>query len=438
MVDRLSALVKKEFIQIRRDRRTLGISLIVPVLWLILFGYAATFDVKNIPIAVQDQADNARSRELVVGLQATDRFTFATPVTDRQDLEDRIKRGDIVVGLIIPKGFGEVSAASSGGGAGTGGGGGSAGDGATGGSAGSGSSAVGSGTNAPQAPVEILMDGSQLFSATTAIRFLQAEAAKVQAEAIQAAFEQAAKTPTIQVPPATPTAVAGVIQQILAQFRPALPAAPPAPKIETLYNPDLSSVNFMIPALLGMVVMFMTTFLTAMAIVRERENGTLEQIAITPIRSVELMLGKIIPYAIIGLVDFWLVLAAAVYIFKIPFVGNVWIFFALALFFEAATLSVGLLISTIAQNQPQAMQMAILYMFPQFALSGLIFPLSAMPSWLRWVSVAFPLTFFAPISRGMFLKGIGLEILWPQALALVGFALFLVVLASVQFRRRLG
>ena len=430
MIDRLSALVKKEFIQIRRDRRTLGISLIVPVLWLVLFGYAATFDVKNIPVAVQDEAANARSKELVAGLQGTDRFTFAAPATGRPDLEDRIKRGDIVVGLIIPKGFGEVAAASSGTGASNG-----AGPNAGGGAGAGAGAGV---TPATQAPVEILMDGSQLFSATTAIRFLQAEAAKVQAEAIRDAFEQATKVPTIQLPPTVPAAVAGAIQGILAQLKPTLPAAPPAPKVETFYNPDLSSVNFMIPALLGMVVMFMTTFLTAMAIVRERENGTLEQIAITPIRSVELMLGKIIPYAIIGLVDFWLVLAAAVYIFKIPFVGNVWIFFALALFFEAATLSVGLLISTIAQNQPQAMQMAILYMFPQFALSGLIFPLSAMPSWLRWVSVAFPLTFFAPISRGMFLKGVGLEILWPQALALVGFALFLVVLASVQFRRRLG
>lgn len=429
MPDRLSALVKKEFIQIRRDRRTLGISLIVPVLWLVLFGYAATFDVKHIPIAVQDQAANARSRELVTGLEATDRFTFAAPATGRKDLVERIKRGEIVVGLVIPRGFGESGSGT----AGTGGMGGMGGMGGTGGTG-----AAGSGLEVSPAPVEIIMDGSQLFSATTAIRFLQAEAAKVQADAIRAAFEQAAKAPTIQLPPGVPAAVAPVLQQIIGQFKPALPSAPPAPKVETLYNPDLSSVNFMIPALLGMVVMFMTTFLSAMSIVRERENGTMEQIAITPIRSMELMLGKIIPYAIIGLVDFWLVLAAAVYIFKIPFAGNLGIFFVLALFFEAATLAVGLLISTVAQNQPQAMQMALIYMFPQFALSGLIFPLSAMPQWLRWISVIFPLTYFAPISRGMFLKGIGLEILWPQAVALVAFAFLLVIVASVQFKRRLG
>ncbi len=208
-------------------------------------------------------------------------------------------------------------------------------------------------------------------------------------------------------------------------------------KTEILYNPDLRSANSMIPGLVGVVMVFIATIMTAVGVVRERERGTLEQLLVTPLSSTELMVGKIAPYVLISLVDLVIVVVAGVFIFDVPFAGNPWLLFGLSFIFLVACLGVGLLVSTVSQTQQQAMQMAVFALLPQILLSGFIFPLTAIPWGVRWIAYLLPLTYFLPISRGIFVKDLGMAYLWPYAVILVGYAVFVVAVAAWRFRRRL-
>ncbi|PZN07151.1 MAG: hypothetical protein DIU69_12135, partial [Bacillota bacterium] len=208
-----------------------------------------------------------------------------------------------------------------------------------------------------------------------------------------------------------------------------------APDVEILYNPDLESAPVMIPGLLGMVTMLATTLLVALGIVREREYGTLEQLAVTPIRPFELILGKLLPYILLAAVDFVLVLAAGLYLFGLEPAGSLALFSALTLLFLLSTVGLGVLVSTVSQNQQQAMQLAFFVMFPQILISGLIFPISSMPRAIQWISTVLPFTYFVPIARGIFLKGQGLDVLWPQAAVLAGYGALLIAVATVRLRR---
>jgi len=207
---------------------------------------------------------------------------------------------------------------------------------------------------------------------------------------------------------------------------------------KTLFNPELRSANVMIPGLTGMVILFITSMMTALGIVREKEHGTLEQIVVSPITSLELMIGKLVPYTLIGLFDFALVMAAGIFVFDVPFAGNMSLFVGFALLFLLSTLGLGLLVSTMAQNQQQAIQMSMFMVFPQFLVSGLIFPLSAMPVAIRYLAYLFPLTYFMPLARGMFLKGVGLDVLYLPATLLGIYGIAMIAFASLRFRKRLG
>jgi ABC-2 type transport system permease protein len=194
----------------------------------------------------------------------------------------------------------------------------------------------------------------------------------------------------------------------------------------------------MIPGLLGLVVMFMTTLMTAMGVVREREYGTMEQLVVTPIKPVELMLGKLLPYFLVGVVDFTLVYISGKYLFNLTFMGNLPVFLLLSLLLVFTTLGLGLLISTVAQNQQQAMQLAIFVVIPQILLSGLIFPLSSLPKPIQWIAYLLPFTHYVPIARGMFIKGQEFALVWKSAAVLAAYAVVVVTLASLRFRKRIA
>jgi len=354
---RLLSLMGKEFIQIKRDRRTLGMMIFVPVLWLLLFGYAMSFDVRDISTGIVGGSENPTVRMVARVLGGSDYFDvsgeqFAT----RADVEEAIRLGDISMGVIPPQTDGT--------------------------------------------PGTLLVDGSNLFEAQTAARQLQ------------------------------------MIAQGLADQQGGATAMPFETKI--LYNPDLRSANAMIPGLVGLVMVLIATIMTAMGVVRERERGTLEQLMVTPLSSTELMIGKIAPYLVISLVDFVIVLVAGVFIFDVPFAGSPLLLFGLSLIFLVACLGMGLLVSTVSQTQQQAMQMAVFTLLPQILLSGFIFPLNAITWGVRWIAYLFPLTYFLPICRGIFVKDLGIADVWPYALILVGYAVAVVVFAAWRFRRRLA
>jgi ABC-2 type transport system permease protein len=353
---RLLSLTKKEFIQIKRDRRTLGMMIVVPFIWLLIFGYAASFDVQHISTGVVGGPGYPMAPMVRTLLGSSQYFDVAAEqFATKADLEEAIRTGRISIGIIPPQTDGT--------------------------------------------PGTLVVDGSNLFTSQTAVRQLQALA-----QGLAAQQGQALSMPF---------------------------------KTEILYNPDLRSANSMIPGLVGVVMVFIATIMTAVGVVRERERGTLEQLLVTPLSSTELMVGKIAPYVLISLVDLVIVVVAGVFIFDVPFAGNPWLLFGLSFIFLVACLGVGLLVSTVSQTQQQAMQMAVFALLPQILLSGFIFPLTAIPWGVRWIAYLLPLTYFLPISRGIFVKDLGMAYLWPYAVILAGYAVLVVAVAAWRFRRRL-
>lgn len=477
MWQRLWSLARKEFIQIRRDKRTLGMMIVLPLLWLMIFGYAFSFDVSGVTVAVIDQSGTEVGATLAGAIRGYEKFTPVTPADPTEaGVRAMMHRDELGMAVFIPPGFGDLDV-----------------------------------DPAPQ--MQVLVDGSELFTAQAAARLLQPAMEPVQDEIqdlieaqvradmqarieaemaartaaararadeimadkkaeVQAEMEaqlaeqvaerqQQAEAMLAQAPPLVRQMLEPKLAEMMAA--PELPdlefsvpddlietpdfdsldIAPPQtpkliPQMEILYNPDLKSANVMIPGLLGMVTMFMSTVMTALGVVREREHGTLEQLVVTPIRPAELMVGKVLPYAVVAAGDFLLVLVVGSWLFDLEFAGNLPLFLALTLLFLLATLGMGLLISTVAQNQQQAMQLALFSVMPQMVLSGLIFPLSSMPQIIQYVAYLFPFTYFVPIARGMFIKGQGLDLLWLPALVVGLYSVAMLAIASVQFRKRLG
>jgi ABC-2 type transport system permease protein len=353
VLKRLASIIVKEFIQIRRDRRTLVMMVAIPVLWIVIFGYAATFDVKNIPAVVAVPAGSPTAALVASRLDASPYFDVVEtgPLSDAQ-LEAAVREHRASVAIRPP---------------------------------------------GPNTPGLLIADGSDLFTAQAAARQIQT--------LVQSFAQQSGAATYVQT--------------------------------KVLYNPDLRSVNYMIPGLVGVVMVFIATLMTAVAIVRERERGTLEQLLVTPIGPMELMLGKIVPYMVIAFLDFLLVMGCGVFIFHVPFAGNPGLLMLLSFAFLFVCLGLGLLVSTVSQTQQQAMQMAVFTLLPQILLSGFIFPLAAIPWPVRWIAYAAPLTYFLPIARGTFLRGEGIGSLWLWAVILIAYAIVIVTLAAWRFRRKL-
>src|SRR6266545_1368978 len=353
----------------RRDRLTLGIMVGIPVIQLLMFGYAIQTDVRHIPTVVLDQSRTPESRDLVAAFQNTGNFRIVAYVDGRPALDAAIARGDAQAGIVVPYDFPRDLARGR------------------------------------TATVQVIVDASDPLSSQAAIQ-AAAGVAQVRNLAILGA---AAGRP---LPP------------IEARVRPR-------------YNPGLRSPNYIVPGLVGVILTLTMVLVTAMAIVRERERGTLEQLIVTPITRPELMLGKIAPYVGVGLVQMSAVLFLGRFVFDVPLTGNVLLLYGVALIFVVASLSLGLFISTLVRTQQQAMQVSFFFVLPNILLSGFMFPRQAMPLVFQWLGALLPLTHFLKVLRGILLKGVGVTELWQEMLILALFAVGLIALAVRRFRKTL-
>src|SRR6266704_3416927 len=343
------AMIVKEFRQLRRDRRTLAMMIVMPVVLLIVFGYAASFDVTTVPtVAAGPQAARAAN---LIGKPFD--LVNTQPSEGRAWAEQQLRDGHAAVAVVTGSGHPEV-----------------------------------------------LIDGSQLFTAKASIAALSA-AASVHAQA------------------GPPGSQAG---------------STAAPEVTVLYNPGLGTSDIMIPGLAGVVLVFVGTIITSLGVVRERQSGTLEQLAVMPLRPRDVFLGKIVPYFLVAAVDLAIVLGVGIAIFGVPFRGNPAVFGLGALLFLFVTLGIGVLILSVSQNQGQAIQLAVMTLLPQVLLSGLIFPLSSIAAGVRWIAYFLPLTYFNHISRGVMLRAEPITALWQPFVFLALLGAIVVTGATLRFR----
>lgn len=375
MWNRLSSLVRKEFIQIIRDPRTLAMTFIMPVVMMFLLGYAATNDVRNIALVVLDRDQTPASRRLIDAYRVADYFTIAQPVGSEEELRELIDRNAARAGLIIPPGYGRDLAGWQ------------------------------------SAQVAFILDGSDPTVAGTALAAAQL-------------IGQSLSTQTS-------------IERMEARGQTVVTQAPIDVRTQVWFNPGLISSYYMVPAMIGIILQYLTTMLTATSIVRERERGTIEQLIVTPLRSWELIVGKLVPYVLVAFLNTIEVLTIGVILFHVPINGDLLLLLALTALFLVTTLGIGLLISSIANTQQEAMLTTMFTLLPSIFLSGFFFPLAAMPVWLQVLSYAIPLRYFLIIVRGIVLKGVGLSALWPEVVALSIFAFVVMSAAVSRFRKSL-
>jgi len=376
MLQRIFAIIQKEFSQTLRDRTTLGIMLTMPLLQLILFGYAINTNVSHIPTVVADQSLDHASQAYLDAMVNSGYFNIVESASDQIGATQAIDAGTARVGIVIPPDFAAH-------------------------------------VQRGDAQVLILVDGSDLFTSQSANAFAGIIG---QEYAIKIVLDQVAKAGTL--------ASAIVFPAVNALLR-------------VLYNPDMKDLWFIIPGMAAMLLQTQSLVLTAAAVVREREVGTIEQILVTPIRPIELMIGKIVPYVIIAMLNMLTVIGIGVFWFGVPFQGSFWLFISLSLMYVFSGLGLGLLISSISQNQRQAQQLMMLFMMVSLLLGGFIFPRYTMPAVVRVIGNLFPITYFVPIARGIITKGIGFSNLTGPVLALAVYILVVISLAAFTFRKRL-
>lgn len=372
---RLLAVIKKEILQIRRDRASLAIAFALPLMMLILFGYAVTTDVEHISLVVMDLDKTRESRSLADVFRESGYFNTDFYVTGYTEMKTLIDGGEASASLVIPRGY--ATSLSRG----------------------------------EEAQIQFFVDGSDPLVARTALNTAQILA---QVQSMRLKNDAAAKA-----------GLAGKIK-VGVDFRPGV-----------WYNPEMKSVKFNIPGLIGLIMQNITVMLTAFALVRERERGTLEQLIVTPVKPAELIVGKLVPYIMIALVDVTAVLLVGIFWFNVPVAGSIPLLMAISFLFLLGALGIGLFISTVAKTQLQAMQMTMALILPSVLLSGFMFPRDAMPMIIQWIGYAFPITYFLEILRGIILKGVDLEYLWRQTLILAIFGVGILALASLRFRKKL-
>jgi ABC-2 type transport system permease protein len=373
---RMLSIAWKELIQVRRDRLTVGMMVGIPVIQLLLFGYAINTDVRNMATVIYDQDQSAESRGFVRRMEATGFYRVVGYVESYEDIGVALRSREAMVALVVPPRFGaEIEAGRT-------------------------------------VQLQLVVDGSD---------------PQVVASATDTAMSLAAvRSSTLMV------------EQLsrLGQSK-AVPSQIIAMEPTTWYNPDLRTAVFIVPGLVGVILTMTMVMFTAMAIARERERGTLEQLIVSPIRRFELTLGKILPYIAVGYLQMTLVLLVGSLVFDVPVVGSLPLLYGLSVFFIAANLALGLFFSTLAKTQQQAMQMSFFFLLPNILLSGFMFPWEAMPALARWLSLALPLTHYLRVIRGITLKGASFMELRYELFWLVGLVLALTVIASLRFRTKL-
>jgi ABC-2 type transport system permease protein len=371
---RLFHLVRKELLELRQDPRLFGIVIMAPIIQLTVLGYAATTDVKDIPLVIVDADRSAESGRLIARFEASDNFKIVGLLDSTSGIDPWLDKGDAWMALGIPAGYGLRLASGD-----------------------------------PVA-LQVVADGTDSNSTTVALGYAN-------------------------------NLVSGYAQDLSRERSPP-PGAPRGSinaEIRVWFNPRLISRDFMIPGIVAMLLLVVTTNLSAMAIVREKEVGTLEQLNVTPLARWELILGKLLPYALIGMLDVVLVLIVAIYWFEVPMLGSIALLFAMSGVYLLSTLGLGLFISSISNTQQQAMMTTtFFFLTPMIYLSGFVFPIENMPGWIQPFTYLIPLRYFLVMVRGIFLKGVGLETLWPQALALLAWGCGVIVLATLRSSKRLG
>jgi len=374
MNSRLLSIIRKEFIQIFRDPRTLALILVMPIIQLFLLGYAATTNVKNVPIAVWDQSRSPESRSLLDSFRAADYFTISFEVYSQEEIQTLVEQGDVRGALVIPPDYARTLLEGN-------------------------------------AQVSMILDGSDATVGSTALSTARLIG---QSHSIKVLTEQAAR-----------------------QGRAAAVQPPLDVRTQVWYNPDLRSAYFMIPGVIGMVLYAIMAMLTATAVVRERERGTIEQLIVTPIRSWELIVGKVMPYVILGFFDLAEVLLIGYFWFDVPIRSNLFLVVGTAGLLLLSSLGIGLFASTIANTQQEALLTVFVTILPGVFISGFLFPLEAMPKFLQIVSYAIPLRYYLVIVRSLLLKGVGFAALQNEIISLALFGVIIMGAAALRFRKRL-
>lgn len=376
MLARLKQLLIKEFIQVFRDKRTRFVLLGPPIIQMLIFGYAATFEIRHVATVVLDLDHSQESRDLISRFTSSPYFDVQHQLTDSRQVEDLIDRGKATVALKINPGFAEKL------------------------------------RKGQTAPLQVIVDATNSNTALIASGYINQ---------IALGFAR-----TYQ-------------QDRINRISPQLSERIPSVQLEQRpwYNPELRSRWFFVPGIVGSLTLVLVVNLTAFAVVREREIGTLEQIMVTPIRPAEFILGKTLPFFLIGLLDVSLIAVVGTLWFQVPFRGQISVLVIGAVLFLLCMLGVGLLISTVSATQQQALVTSFFFIMPAVTFSGFGFPINTMPQWLQYLTYASPLRYFLVVLRGTYLKGVGLDILWPQMLAMAALGLGLLAMAVLRFHKAL-
>jgi ABC-2 type transport system permease protein len=376
MLGRLKQMLIKEFIQVFRDKRTRFILIIPPIIQMLVFGYAATYEIRHVPTVVLDLDHSQESRELVSLFETSQYFNVQRQLTDSRQLGDLIEQGKTTIGLEIDAGFARKL------------------------------------RKGETAPLQVIVDATNSNTALIASGYVS------------------------QI---TRGYATNYQKDRIGRIAPQLIEAMPSVELEPRpwYNPNLSSRWFFVPGVIGSLTLVLVVTLTAFAVVREREIGTLEQIMVTPIRPAEFILGKTLPFFLIGLFDVSLIAAVGTLWFQVPFRGHISVLLTGSVLFIICMLGVGLLISTVSSTQQQAMVTSFFFIMPAVAFSGFGFPISTMPQWMQALTYLVPLRYFLVVLRGTYLKGIGMAILWPQMAAMAGLGIALLTVSILRFHKAL-
>jgi ABC-2 type transport system permease protein len=373
---RLRAVARKEALHLRRDPRSLGLAIGIPMLMIILFGYALTLDVDHVPLVVWDQSGTARSREFVAQFTASRYFDFRGAVAHEPELQRAIDRRDALLALVIPPDFAARLDAGR------------------------------------AAEVSAVIDGSDSNTAAIVLGY---------AQAVTGTFNQRL----------------ALAQVLRTTGRPAAPPLDLRPRV--WFNADLESKNFIIPGLIAVIMGLIAALLTSLTVAREWERGTMEQLISTPVKASELIIGKLVPYFVVGMLDVLIAVLMAVFLFHVPLRGSVTLLFATAALFIVGTLAQGILISVLARGQLLASQIAMVSTFlPAFLLSGFMFAISNMPPVVQAITYIVPARYFVSLVKGIYLRGVGLAVLWPDVVFLAVFAAVVLAFAMLKLKKRLA
>ncbi|MDD5706117.1 MAG: ABC transporter permease [Kiritimatiellae bacterium] len=376
MVERVKRVLVKEFIHIFRDPRMKGVIFLMPILQALVFGYAVTTDVRDVTTAVFDRDNSAASRELIARFEASGYFDVVARVHDEARVRELLDAGKVRAVLRLNHGFErELRAGRTG-------------------------------------QLQVLLDGTDSNTAGIVLDY----SARIAAEMSQAILVTR-------------------LARLHGAFR---PLGGVELQMRAWFNENLESRNFYVPGVIAILVMLITLMLTSMAVVREKEIGTMEQILVTPITPAEFIVGKTVPFAIIGFVDVLVITVIAVFWFDVPIRGNLWLLLLATALYLMTTLGIGLFISTISNTQQQAMMTTFFFYLPAVLLSGFMFPIANMPEAIQWLTYLNPLRYFLIVIRGIFLKGVGVSVLWPQLLALAAMGLVTLRAASGRFHKTMA